>query len=138
VLTSSSLAVPIKEQKKFWDSKLSADIMPYSEKVIAALDTQIATIDTKIKAEIDSDEQIKSLFDTVTSVSGVGKQTAIQIIVLGGTQTNEFKEFATAREFACYIDGHPLNLVQENLCEGRQKYHKKLIKRLKPYLLWVV
>ena len=53
VRTCSSLVVPIGEQKPCWDSKLSADSTPYSEKVIAELNTQITAIEKKIQEEID-------------------------------------------------------------------------------------
>ncbi len=130
VRTRSSLVVPIGEQKPFWDSKLSADITPYSEKVIAELNTQITAIEKKIQEEIDNDEQIKSLFDTVISVPGVGKKTAIEMIV----QTNEFKEFSTAREFACYIGIAPFEYSSGKSVRGKTKVSQKANKKVKTLL----
>jgi transposase len=130
VRTRSSLVVPIGEQKPFWDSKLSADITPYSEKVIAELNTQITAIEKKIQEEIDNDEQIKSLFDTVISVPGIGKKTAIEMIV----QTNEFKEFATAREFACYIGIAPFEYSSGKSVRGKTKVSQKANKKVKTLL----
>lgn len=130
VRTRSSLVVPIGEQKPFWDSKLSADITPYSEKVIAELDTQITAIEKKIQEEIDNDEQIKNLFETVTSVPGVGKKTAIEIIV----QTNEFKEFSSAREFACYIGIAPFEYSSGKSVRGKTKVSQKANKKVKTLL----
>ena len=135
VRTRSSLVVPIGEQKPFWDSKLSADITPYSEKVITELNTQItagrhSAIEKKIQEEIDNDEQIKSLFETVTSVPGIGKKTAIEMIV----QTNEFKEFATAREFACYIGIAPFEYSSGKSVRGKTKVSQKANKKVKTLL----
>jgi transposase len=133
VLTRSSLVVPIKEQKKFWDNKLSDEIIPYSEKVITELNTQIAAIEQRIKAEIDSDDQIKKLFDTIDSIPGVGKQTAIEVIV----QTNEFKEFSSAREFACYIGVAPFEFSSGKSVRGKTKISQKANKKVKNLLTMV-
>jgi transposase len=135
IATRSSLVVPIKEQKKFWDSKLTAEIIPYSEKIITELDTQINAVEKKIQEEIDNDEQIKSLFERVMSVPGIGKKTAIEIIVLGGIpQTNEFKEFSSAREFACYIGIAPFEYRSGKSVQGKTKVSQKANKKVKTLL----
>lgn len=47
---------------------------------------------------IQEDEQLKQLFDLVTSVEAVGPVTAGHLLVV----TNEFKNFTCPKKFACY------------------------------------
>ncbi len=64
---------------------------------------------------------------------GVGKKTAIEIIV----QTNEFKEFATAREFACYIGVAPFEFSSGKSIRGKTKVSQKANKKVKKLLTMV-
>jgi len=63
-------------------------------------------------------------------VPGIGKKTAIEMIV----QTNEFKEFSTAREFACYIGIASFEYSSGKSVRGKTKVSQKANKKVKTLL----
>ena len=67
-------------------------------KSIKALELNIKEVDQKIKKLILDDDNIKRLFEIVTSVKGIGAVVGAEIIVA----TNEFRNFDNPKKFACY------------------------------------
>jgi transposase len=128
--TLHALAVPIKEQKKYWNDKLYEEISPYSQTVVEELEKQIKAINEKIDEVIDKDKHLKELFGLITSVPGIGRITATELIV----QTNEFKDFSNARKLACYIGVAPFEHSSGTSVRGRTKVSQKANKKLKTLL----
>lgn len=131
--TLHALAVPIKEQKKYWNDKLYEAVSPYSQTVVEELERQIKAINEKIDEIIGKDEPLKELFGLITSVPGIGRITATELIV----QTNEFKDFSTARKLACYIGVAPFEHSSGSSIRGRTKVSQKANKKLKTLLQMV-
>ncbi|GAB4045112.1 IS110 family RNA-guided transposase [Spirosoma jeollabukense] len=65
---------------------------------LTALKKDLKGIDAAIREVINSDPELNSLFEIVTSIKGVGVAVATEIIIT----TNEFKDFKDPKKFACY------------------------------------
>lgn len=118
-----------KEAKSFslGNSKL---ILEVQQKLIKELNTQIARIEKQIKLTLASDEELKKIYDLVTSVKGVG-------LILGTTMmvyTNCFTAFDDWRKFACYCGIVPFPFQSGTSIRGKNKIHHLANKRLKALL----
>nr|WP_242689215.1 IS110 family transposase [Pedobacter sp. SYSU D00535] len=78
---------------------------------------------------IQSDPQLRRLFDLVTSVPGVGKITATQVIIC----TNEFKNIDTAKKFACYSGVAPFK-KESGMYKGKTMVSNMANKKVKMLL----
>ena len=72
-------------------------------------------VDLQIQELINEDIELKRLFKLTTSVKGIGKVTATQIIV----DTNEFKSISEAKKFACYAGVVPFEHSSGTSVNGR-------------------
>jgi transposase len=66
--------------------------------MIRTIKKQLATIDEELESTLSFDNEIKENAELVRSVPGVGKVTALQMIIA----TNNFKNFKSAKHLACY------------------------------------
>ncbi|WP_229599753.1 IS110 family transposase [Runella slithyformis] len=82
------------------------------------------TLEKQIKELIDSDPQLKSLFDNITSIPGVGTVTAAKCIVI----TDEFKKFENAKQLACHAGVVPFENSSGSSLHSKPKVSKKLTK----------
>ncbi len=88
----------IKEQKSILNQKDFCELFNIQQELIDNLTTQIDIIEQQMKKIIWQDLELKSIFDLITSINGIGSQAAYTIIVY----TNKFKKFKTWRKFASY------------------------------------
>ena len=98
ISVKKQLKVPLGEQACFNTGKISRQSLQICSHTLKALDQDIAGADKAIGQLIASDAELSRLFALTTSVSGVGKITAAQIIIA----TNEFKDISDPKKFACY------------------------------------
>lgn len=84
------------------DSKLLSNACKTS---INALKQDIKKLEKQILTLIKEDEQLHHKYQLITSVDGIGMFTAIEVI----TATNEFKNFESAKKFACYCGVVPFD-----------------------------
>lgn len=98
ISVKKQLKVPLGEQACFNTGKISRQSLQICSHTLKALDQDIARADKAIEQLIASDVELSRLFTLTTSVSGVGKITAAQIIIA----TNEFKDINDPKKFACY------------------------------------
>ncbi len=78
---------------------------------------------------IENDEELKRLFGLITSVNGIGKVTATQIIIT----TNEFKDIDDPKKFACYAGVAPFT-KESGLFKGKAKVSHMANKSVKTLL----
>jgi transposase len=97
------LKTPLKEHDAFSSKKIARQNAQLCSHSLKAIDTDIARADKAIKQLIAADDTLNHLFTLVTSVSGIGKVTAVQIIIT----TNEFKDINNPKKFACYTGVAP-------------------------------
>ena len=89
-------------------------------KSIKALELNIKEVDLKIKKIIMDDENVKRLFEIITSVKGVGAVVGAEIIVA----TNEFKNFDNPKKFACYAGLAPFEYSSGSSIKRRVRISK--------------
>lgn len=98
ITVKKQLKVPIKEHAAFSTKKTERQSLHICSHSLKAIDADIARADKAIEQLIANDDELARIFRLVTSVSGIGKVTAVQVIVA----TNEFKDINNPKKFACY------------------------------------
>jgi transposase len=109
------------DSKLFMDKSLSKMMAEVVKKPLEEVNKAIKVIDNKIKAVIQSDEQMHPLVKLITSVPGVGIVTAVKIVIT----TNEFKDINDPRKYACYGGIAPFERSSGTSIKGRPKVSKK-------------
>jgi len=98
ITVKKQLKVPLKEHSLFSRNKTTRQSAAICSHSLKAIDEDIVRADKAIGQLIEADTELSRLFALVTSVSGIGKVTAVQVIVT----TNEFKDINNPKKFACY------------------------------------
>lgn len=98
ITVKKQLKVPIKEHAVFSTKKTERQNLHICSHSLKAIEADIARADKAIEQLIANDEELTRIFRLVTSVSGIGKVTAVQVIIA----TNEFKDINNPKKFACY------------------------------------
>jgi transposase len=92
------LKTPLKEYGSFIKNKTSKQNTAVCYHALKGIETSLENVERAIMSIINNDPELKRLFSLVTSVVGIGKVTAVQMLVT----TNEFKNIDNARSYACY------------------------------------
>jgi len=103
ITIKKQLKAPLKEHAAFSSGKVARQNLQVCCHSLKAIDEDIDRADKAIEQLISTDTELRRLFGLVTSVSGIGKVTAVQIIVA----TNEFKDINNPKSFACYCGVAP-------------------------------
>jgi len=103
VSISTQLKVPLKENKAFVIENLSVAAEVHCKKSSLAVKADIKKIELTMDKLIAGDERLLSLNKLIVSVPGVGKHTALQVII----RTNEFITIHDPGKFACYAGVAP-------------------------------
>lgn len=98
IRVKKQLKVPLQEHAAFSTKKNSRQGMQICNHSLKAIEADITRADKAIGQIIAADEELSRIFKLVTSVSGIGKVTAVQVIIA----TNEFKDISNPKKFACY------------------------------------
>lgn len=91
---------------------------------------QLNTVEQHIEALIGDDAHLQRLQAIITSVDGVGKVTAWQMIVT----TNEFQDFTDSRKFACFSGVVPFDHSSGTSVYARPRVSHMANKRMKELL----
>jgi len=128
VVMSDALGVRLKEQSGFKKKALHEASVVLCKDSVQALKGDIAKVERSIDRLFKADESLNRMHGLITSIPGVGMITATQIIV----STNEFKNFSSAKKFACYAGVAPfLNESGKSIGKARiSKMANQKIKRL--------
>jgi len=98
--------------------------------MIDFLTKQIKTIEEEMMEIIKSDEKLFRQFKLIISIKGVGKQTALFIIVY----THSFTKFENWRKFASYCGIAPFPNKSGTSLKGKTKVSNLANKKLKSLL----
>ncbi|GAA3599942.1 IS110 family transposase [Flavivirga amylovorans] len=99
------------------------------KKLIRYLSIEIKSIEDQMKEIIDSSSKLKAHYSLITSIRGIGPQTALFLIVY----TNGFTKFKNARKFASYCGIAPFPYSSGTSIRRRTRvshYANKKIKSL--------
>ena len=130
VETRKRLLTPVKELLEIGNDAMAKVLEKAMRKTMKALDKDLGAIETQMKEVIDKDDDLKNLYELVTSVVGIGFVTAVNLIVC----TNEFKLFSDHRQFACYSGIAPFEYQSGSSIRGRTKVSHMANKKMKKYL----
>jgi len=120
----------LKEQKGVYKKKDYQIIFEVQQKMIVNLTKQINKINGVMNTIINTNDEIKNLYNLVTSVKGIGMQTAIMMIVY----TDCFSKFENWRKFASYCGVAPFPYQSGISVRGRTKVSHLANKKLKSIL----
>lgn len=98
VKNRASFKSRLKEQKRVLNEPDYKILMKTQESIIKHFSKQIKKIDQEIEKLISKDKQAKEIYDLLYSIKGIGKVTAVAMIVYTGC----FTKFKTWRKFASF------------------------------------
>lgn len=124
-----SLSIPAKELKAF-NADYSGIINKESNSLIKSIEAKMEAVDKKLLEIVNQDKELKGIFDLIISVHGVGKQTALFILIY----TNGFTRFNESRKFACYCGIAPFKHTSGTSIRGRTRVSYLANKKLKALL----
>jgi transposase len=125
-----SLKQPIKELLEAGFKDAAKLIESRCIHTLKALDKEIEQIDKDLDDIIKKDSNLKKLYKLATSVSGIGKITALTLLYY----TNEFRLFIKAKQLACYCGVAPFEHTSGTSIRGRTRVSSFANKRLKRLL----
>jgi transposase len=127
----SQLFVPAKESKRVLkEFEVTGYIFEQTEKQIKGMNQLIKDVDKRILAIIKADTELKNLYDLITSVVGVGMQTAIYLLL----HTSGFTSFEKPRQLACYCGVAPFSKRSGTSVRGKSQVSHIANKKLKTLL----
>ena len=124
------LAVPVEEFRQVGNVQIATLLSKAMKTSLDSLEKDILAIEKQIKELLDQDPTLKELYDLVTSVVGIGKQTAIALMVY----TNGFTLFDDARKLACYAGVAPFEYSSGTSVRGKTRVSKMANMNLKSVL----
>lgn len=120
----------LKEQKRVLTSGEYKVLFQVQEQLIGQLSGHIKKVETQIKAIIRTNEHLKCVYQLITSVKGVGPQTAYHFIVF----THGFTRFTSWRAFAAYSGTAPFPYRSGSSIRGKNKVSHLANKKIKSLL----
>ncbi len=114
------LTVPLQEGNEFIEESLLKASLKSCQKTIKALDLDIHSIEREIAALVKSDTQLHDQCKLITSVPGIGKITALNLIV----STGEFVRIQEAKKLACYAGIAPFEHSSGSSIRGKTRVSK--------------
>ncbi|MBL0744419.1 IS110 family transposase [Chryseolinea lacunae] len=130
VKVKTELQGPIKECEEFIEESLYKAIAKSCQSSIKSLKNDIQKIEKTIDALVKSDTEIDRQYQLVTSVTGLGKITGLNIIV----STAEFTRIKDAKKFACYSGVAPFEHSSGSSVRGKTRVSKMANMTLKKLL----
>jgi transposase len=118
------------ENKEFYPKELTKSLMKINERCIKDLKKNLDKVEFEIKRIIDENEKLKQQMTLITSIPGIGKQTALYLIIA----SNQFQNFKDWRKMACYAGIAPFEYSSGTSIRGRNKVSHFADKRLKSLL----
>lgn len=120
------LKTPLKEYGAFVKKKASKQNVMVCNEALNGIELSLEKVERLIMSIINADAELKRLFTLVTSVSGIGKVTAVQMLIT----TNEFKEINNAKSYACYAGLVPY-LEESGMFKGKGRVSHMANKKVK-------
>jgi transposase len=130
VKTKAAFQVALKEPSSFIDKDLLKEINHQNKQLVANLKTRVEQIEKQIAALIESNSQMKQVYDLLISVPGIGPQIAAYLLVY----TRCFTLFDNSRKFACYAGIAPFEYQSGISIKGKSRVSHLANKRMKSLL----
>lgn len=117
VATKKQLVQPLNENKNFVSKQNTKEHQKLIGKVVNETISAIKKTESSIDGVIRKDEYLNNLFNLITSVQGIGKIIATNVII----RTNEFKNINDPKKFACFIGVAPFEHSSGTSIRGRTR-----------------
>jgi transposase len=118
------------ENKDFMAKEIFASVASVNKTIVAQLQKAFKTIEEKIMEIISSKDALNQQYKLITSIQGIGKQTAVYLLIA----TKGFSAFENWRQLACYAGVAPFPYQSGTSINGRNKVHPLADKKLKSLL----
>ena len=129
--TKTQLSVAANELKTVRKDREETDyICDSSKSLVDQINAQIKDVEKKMLKLLKTDPDLKQLYKIITSVVGVGMQTAIYLLV----HTQGFKAFENPRQLACYCGIVPFAKRSGTSLKGKPHVSHMANKKLKTLL----
>jgi transposase len=115
------------ENKGFLSKDVLNAVTSVSKPLINQLKKTLKCIEKKMLAVIASEAKLNHRYNLITSIPGIGMQTAIYLLIA----TKGFESFDNWRQLACYAGVAPFPYQSGTSIRGRNKVHHLADKRLK-------
>jgi transposase len=113
----SQLKKPIKESEKFDSKEVFAVVKNSCVASLKAIKADIKKVEKQIMEVIKNDASLTHLFELITSVNGIGKVVACDMLIT----TNEFKNISDSKKYACYAGVVPFEHSSGSSVRGRTR-----------------
>lgn len=123
------LKMPLREAHGFVDQGILKQSGKVCSQSMKALRSDLEQVEAAIDQVIQEDAELNRLFGIITSVTGVGKVTATQIVIT----TNEFRDIRDPKRFACYSGVAPF-VRESGLMKGKARVSNMANKTVKTLL----
>lgn len=130
IKTKVQIETPINETKEFIEESIRKAIAKNCKHTITALKKDILQVENEIQLLVKGDIQIKEQYELAVSVPGVGKITALNVII----STGEFQRINEAKKFACYAGIAPFEYTSGSSIRGKTRVSKMANMTLKKLL----
>lgn len=121
-------AKELKAVRKDWEE--TGYISDSSQEIVSQINARIADVERKMIQLLDTDPDLKRMYDLINSVVGVGMQTAVYLLV----HTWGFEAFNSPRQLACYCGIVPFSKRSGTSLKGRPHVSHIANKKLKTLL----
>jgi len=115
------------ESKGFLPKALTKETYRINDSIINNLKKNLVKIEKEIGKIINANENLKTNYNLVKSIPGIGPQTSIYLLIV----TKNFTAFNDARKLACYAGVAPFPFQSGTSIKGRTKVHHFADKKLK-------
>lgn len=123
------LKTAVNENKEFVKKSIASQQEKLCARTLNSIEADLEKVEDQMEEFIENDEELKRLFGLITSVNGIGKVTATQIIIT----TNEFKNINDPKKFACYAGIAPF-AKESGLFKGKARVSHMANKDVKTLL----
>jgi len=130
VLKSLSSFERTSENKDFVSKDVFKAVESVNRAIINQLNKALKSIEQKMSAIITSEEKLNQQYRLITSIAGIGMQTAVYLMIA----TKGFESFDNWRQLACHAGVAPFPYQSGTSIRGRTKVHPLADKKLKSLL----
>ena len=130
VMKSFKLFEASKENIDFAPKQVYKSIAAINNKTVKFLKTTLRAIEKEMLEIITNQTILKSQFELIKSVPGIGDKTAIYMLIA----TRGFTAFDNARKFSCYSGTAPFEHSSGTSIKGRTKVNHMADKKMKSIL----
>jgi transposase len=126
----ASYKATLKEYKSTLTISDFKEVITTMEQCVGLLNRKINKIDNEISKIIDADIQMKKIYQLITSIKGIGKILASNLMVT----TKCFTAFEDGRKYACYAGVAPFQNQSGSSIRGRSQVSNLANKKMKSLL----